>query len=396
MSEAVLRSFALQIAELEEAIRRDWRWVSPEAAFALWLAGRVGATSPVEASPIGEERWGEAPFLAALGFLLGAGVIGQSEADRWLSGMETVSRKEPLPSDRASFMFRPVELLGISVGATSLEHADESRRWLRDALARGEKLFSVDPWAQALTTWAARMVGADLRSLNPDPREFDVMVLALLEQLPESDAGRFLAVASTEGTASNDLSRSAARWAALQATVGVATESMTLASPAANAADVVENLCRRLPAFLAQLRQRHDGRNTLEANDEYDVQDALHAVLRLHFADVRDEEWAPSHAATSTRLDLLLKGERIVIETKMTRQSLTQKKLLDEIAIDKERYRSHPDCGEVVFFVFDPGGHLKNPVALENDASETIGTTRCRVIVAPREHGAESVQDLAR
>ncbi|MHB1511264.1 MAG: PD-(D/E)XK nuclease domain-containing protein [Acidimicrobiales bacterium] len=391
MSQAVLRSFALQIAELEDAIRRDWRWVSPEAAFVVWLAKRVGTASPVKASPIGEERWSEAPFLAALGFLFGAGVIGQSEADRWLSGMEVVSRKEPLPPDRASFMFRPVELLGITVGATSLERDSEATRWLRDALTRGEKLFSVDPWTQALTAWSARMVGADLRSLNPEPAELDVMVLDVLEQLPGTDADRFLAVASVEGTASSDLSRSAARWAALRATVGDATIGMTVVPPAATAADVVEKLCRRFPAFVAQLRQRHDGRDTLVVNDEYDVQDVLHAVLRLHFADVRDEEWGPSHAATSTRLDLLLKGERIVIETKMTRPSLTQKKLLDEIAIDKERYRSHPDCGEVVFFVFDPGGHLKNPVALENDASETIGTTRCRVIVAPREHGAETV-----
>jgi hypothetical protein len=73
----------------------------------------------------------------------------------------------------------------------------------------------------------------------------------------------------------------------------------------------------------------------------------------------------------------------------MTRPSLTQRKLLEEIAIDKERYRSHPDCGAVIFFVYDPGGHLKNPVAFEHDASETIGTVRCVAIIAPREHGAE-------
>jgi hypothetical protein len=52
---------------------------------------------------------------------------------------------------------------------------------------------------------------------------------------------------------------------------------------------------------------------TLEVKDEYDVQDALHAAPRLHFGDVRDEEPAPSHAATTTRLDLLIRNERIVV-----------------------------------------------------------------------------------
>ena len=33
------------------------------------------------------------------------------------------------------------------------------------------------------------------------------------------------------------------------------------------------------------------GRGTIAFNDEYDVQDAMHALLRLHFTNVRPEEW---------------------------------------------------------------------------------------------------------
>jgi hypothetical protein len=76
----------------------------------------------------------------------------------------------------------------------------------------------------------------------------------------------------------------------------------------------------------------------------------------------------------------------------MMRPSLSQKKVLDEIAADKERYRAHPDCGTIIFFIYDPAGELHNPVALEHDASEIIGETKCQVIVAPREHGAESIR----
>jgi hypothetical protein len=45
-----------------------------------------------------------------------------------------------------------------------------------------------------------------------------------------------------------------------------------------------------------QLRKRHRDRATLIIADEYDVQDLLHALLRLEFDDVRPEENTPSYA----------------------------------------------------------------------------------------------------
>jgi DpnII restriction endonuclease len=77
--------------------------------------------------------------------------------------------------------------------------------------------------------------------------------------------------------------------------------------------------CSRLNVVARQLRDRHEGRSTLEIEDEYDVQDLLHSLLRLHFDDVRSEEWTPSYAGGSGRMDFLLKVEQIVIEAKMAR-----------------------------------------------------------------------------
>ena len=53
-------------------------------------------------------------------------------------------------------------------------------------------------------------------------------------------------------------------------------------------------VCERFHQVALQLRSRHKGRPTLEITDEYDVQDLLHAVLRIFFDDVRPEEWVPS------------------------------------------------------------------------------------------------------
>jgi hypothetical protein len=56
---------------------------------------------------------------------------------------------------------------------------------------------------------------------------------------------------------------------------------------------VITNLCDRFPVLANTLKTRHNGRTTIEITDEYDVQDLFTAVLKLHFDDVRPEEWNP-------------------------------------------------------------------------------------------------------
>ncbi|BDO02033.1 hypothetical protein KAM622c_16200 [Klebsiella quasipneumoniae subsp. quasipneumoniae] len=68
---------------------------------------------------------------------------------------------------------------------------------------------------------------------------------------------------------------------------------------------------RRFPAFCRQLKKRYNDRDTIEVNDEYDVQDLVHALLVLHFDDVRPEEASPSYAGSSSRQDFMLKKEKI-------------------------------------------------------------------------------------
>jgi hypothetical protein len=79
---------------------------------------------------------------------------------------------------------------------------------------------------------------------------------------------------------------------------------------------IVENICNRFHLVCRRLRTRYSDRPTIEIEDEYDVQDLLHALLHLHFDDIRREEWTPSYAGGSSRVDFLLKSEQIVIEVK--------------------------------------------------------------------------------
>ena len=178
--------------------------------------------------------------------------------------------------------------------------------------------------------------------------------------------------------------RVALRAAATARLESALAETWQLTRPEKDAAALVENVCRRFPLFARQLSTRHDSRPGFRIKDEYDVQDLLHALLLLHFDDVRPEEVTPSYAGNSSRMDFLLKSEKVVVEAKMTRKTLGQKEVANQLIEDKERYRTHPDCRTLVCLVYDPEGYCDNPVALEKDVAAISGGLRVVVIVSPR------------
>lgn len=132
-----------------------------------------------------------------------------------------------------------------------------------------------------------------------------------------------------------------------------------------------------------QLQCRHSNRSTLAIKDEYDVQDLLHALLRLHFDDVRREEWSPSSAGSNNRMDFLLKDEEIAIEVKMTRDGLKDKEIGDQLLIDVAKYQKHPNCKSLYCFVYDPVGYIRNPKGLEKDLSSVKENIDVKVYIRP-------------
>lgn len=152
-------------------------------------------------------------------------------------------------------------------------------------------------------------------------------------------------------------------------------------SPTLAAASLLEGLFRRLHNVIRQLKHRYGEREPFTVSDEYDLQDLLHAVLRGLFDDVRSEEYSPSYAGGASRLDFLLKAERIVIETKVAGAKLRDKQVGEQLIIDIKRYQKHPDCQRLICFVYDPGGFIKNPAGLESDLSGKHDQMEVRVIV---------------
>lgn len=148
--------------------------------------------------------------------------------------------------------------------------------------------------------------------------------------------------------------------------------------------DVILRLAERLHAVVRQLRERREERPTLQVEDEYDVQDLFHALLVLHFNDIRKEEWAPSYAGGASRMDFLLPEVETVVEIKMTRPSLSTKLLGEQLIVDIAKYKQHPMCRSLFCVVYDPSGRITNPRGVENDLSGDNEKMNVRVMIVPR------------
>jgi len=140
----------------------------------------------------------------------------------------------------------------------------------------------------------------------------------------------------------------------------------------------------RFGKVIRQLRNRHDERPTIAIEDEYDMQDLFHSLLYLFFDDIRAEEWTPSYAGGCSRMDFLLKSEKVAIELKKTRPTLKAKQLGEQLIVDIEKYKQHPACSKLICFVYDPDSWISNPNGIENDLSQTIDGFQVKVIIEPK------------
>ena len=144
---------------------------------------------------------------------------------------------------------------------------------------------------------------------------------------------------------------------------------------------LIERICRGFGDFVRPLEERGRGREPFSVEDEYDVQTLIHAQLKVFFDDVRPEDWSPEQAGARSRVDFLVKAEKIVVETKMTRANLGATEVGEELIVDINRYKVHPDCGALVALIYDPDKRIKNRRTLENDLTKKHDGLVVRVYV---------------
>ena len=146
--------------------------------------------------------------------------------------------------------------------------------------------------------------------------------------------------------------------------------------------DELSTLFKRIPDFIATLRlAANPSVPAPEIENEKDLQVLVHAILRLIYPDVRPEDQVPQKAGAGSRVDFLIRDAGVIVETKMTRKSLADKKVGEELLIDWGRYQRHPDCRGIFALVYDPNRYIHNPAGLEYDLSQGAAEISTRVIV---------------
>lgn len=404
MSEPLTHSISSELNTLHKSIASNLSWPSPETEFARALLSDFGVADHYEffAAPRDvtgfASRMQEAPILAAIGYTISDADARTQEL--WAKSVERLTTRETFPNDRASFFYRPIELLGIARGIAGCPAVSSgTKSWLQTVLKTGEqKLGQVDYWSFQISSYAAYLHSVQWRD---EPfRKLSLEDIALSAWFPKIapafasrlglpvESPAFLSRCLLEGVPSRDVAREAAVYGALGSTAEKALlahiNDIRSGSNAGDARQIICGICERFHLMAQQLKSRRAGQEPLLLRDEYDVQYLMHATLKLHFDDIRPEEWCPSCAGRSSRVDFLLKAEQIVIETKMTRKGLDDRKLGEELTLDKAKYQTNKDCRTLVCFVYDPDGHCKNPTALEQDLAESGPDFSVIIVVAPK------------
>jgi len=152
----------------------------------------------------------------------------------------------------------------------------------------------------------------------------------------------------------------------------------------ADAVGLLRKIGNRFHAVARQLRLRHEGRPTLEVEDEFDAQEVVHALLCLEFDEIRRESWQPGYAGGASHIYFVAPRDRIVIEVKKTRQGLGAKEIAGQLDHDTLYYWTHPDCQTLFCFVYDPEARVGDPYGLEKALTKQVDGQRVEVFISPK------------
>jgi hypothetical protein len=152
-----------------------------------------------------------------------------------------------------------------------------------------------------------------------------------------------------------------------------------------DAIQFIKEVCRNFSRVARMLGTTYrKERKGIDIKDEYDVQHLFHALLLIKFDDIRPEDVNSNYAGATSRVDFLIKKERIVIEVKKTREGLRDKEIGEQLIIDISRYSQSQDCETLICFVYDPDQLIRNPIGLERDLSKKYEFLEVIVIISPK------------
>jgi len=135
------------------------------------------------------------------------------------------------------------------------------------------------------------------------------------------------------------------------------------------------------------LNTRRSGGALLTLQNEAAVQDALYLMLRPWIVDLVPENPTDRVANRFSIKDFLSRSNKLVIEVKYIRDITHGKSIVKELNDDIETYRYHPNCDDLIFFIYDPDGLIPDAAALErhltSPRSYSDRALRCHAVIKP-------------
>jgi hypothetical protein len=116
--------------------------------------------------------------------------------------------------------------------------------------------------------------------------------------------------------------------------------------------NVLHNFSNAIKKIISGRRLNHPN---FKIEDEYDVQDILYVILKSVFPNLREEDPIPKVGGKSTKIDLIIREEKIMIEVKMIKlKDSNETHFIEQLKADFESYHECKWLRQLFCFVYDP------------------------------------------
>ena len=145
----------------------------------------------------------------------------------------------------------------------------------------------------------------------------------------------------------------------------------------------VLSICRRLREVANVLAHRsRPGKLSFEVSDEYDVQDLLHAALRMYTSQVITENPISKVMGTiSGRADFTIEHLGVLIEVKYARQASDQGRILKEISSDLVLYTKWAPLSTLIFLIYGSNNLVNHGAFQDIEGPQVVANTAFQIVV---------------
>jgi hypothetical protein len=305
-----------------------------------------------------EIKQGNYIHLASLGFSIQEKGISNILEKPFYDGLDQLMKRDAFPPDRISFAFYPRMFLGIILGVKSLPDASKKINWFQDVFSKRQKIDDFSPSQKLLYQILESLIYEKKISIEHSIIEsltkidefsivywgikqsiFSLTNPADLLSIKKSILNKFI----LESNFDDDLLPFV--FFSVSNIVTETTDSVILS---------IEHISKILSNFESAMERwtwQKDKQWKIE--DEYDVQNILYLILRSFFEDAEYEDPTQKFGSGSSRLDLKIPSQDVIVEAKFARRESDFKRLEKEIKVDSIDYIKSTAYKKIIVFIYD-------------------------------------------